>query len=167
MWRKQKLHNSDFITCILSDVYYAYYGGNSHVCVCVRVFACVCVCACVCARTSFATCIISKIFGTCFWCLYGTKCPNKCWNEKENKNGMRCCVSYYCQTSNISHIKSQQFSSRLVVGFAQSIEARYLVDNEDVVGAAKTGNAQTTPGWSTILLPPKVRLILGIWRYVI
>ena len=22
-------------------------------------------------------CIISKMFDTCFWCLYGTKCPNK------------------------------------------------------------------------------------------
>ena len=54
---------ADFITCTLSDVYSGYYGGNSHVCVCVRV--CVCVCACVCARTSVATCIISKMFDTC------------------------------------------------------------------------------------------------------
>ena len=71
---------ADFITCTLSDVYSGYYGGNSHVCVCVRVF--VCVCACVCARTSVATCIIFKMFGTCLWCLYGTKCPNKLlkWN---------------------------------------------------------------------------------------
>ena len=34
---------ADFITCILSDVYSGYYGGNSHVCVCVRVCVCVCV----------------------------------------------------------------------------------------------------------------------------
>ena len=32
---------------ILSDVYSGYYGGNSHVCVCVRVFVCVCVRVCV------------------------------------------------------------------------------------------------------------------------
>ena len=68
---------ADFILCILSDVYSGYHGGNSHACVCVRVFACVCVCACVCARTSVASCISSKMFGTCIRCLYGTKCPNK------------------------------------------------------------------------------------------
>ena len=38
-------HNSWFITCILSDVYSNYYGGNSHVCV--RVFVCVYVRVCV------------------------------------------------------------------------------------------------------------------------
>ena len=46
------------------------------------------VCVCVCARTSFATCIISKMFGTCLWCLYGTKCPNKLlkWNKMKMIN---------------------------------------------------------------------------------
>ena len=44
---------------------------------CVCMCACICVCVCVCARTSFATCIISKMFGTCLWCLYGTMCLNK------------------------------------------------------------------------------------------
>ena len=34
--------------------------------------------------------------------------------------------------------------SCLVVIFAQSIEARYYVDNEDVVGAARTCDAPTT-----------------------
>ena len=34
--------------------------------------------------------------------------------------------------------------------FAQSIEARRSVDNEDVVGAAPTGGAPTTSEWSTI-----------------
>ena len=33
---------------------------------------------------------------------------------------------------------------------AQSIEAMYEVENEDVVGAAPTGNAPTTSEWSTI-----------------
>ena len=38
--------------------------------------------------------------------------------------------------------------------------------NEDVVGAAPTGDVPTTSEWSTILLPTKVRLILETWRYV-
>ena len=43
----------------------------------------------------------------------------------------------------------------------------YLVENEDVVGAAPTGDAPTTSEWSTILLPTKVRLILENWRYIL
>ena len=50
--------------------------------------------------------------------------------------------------------------------FAQSIEARCEVENEDVVGAAPTGEAPTTCEWSTILLPTKVRLILVTLRYM-
>ena len=42
------------------------------------------------------------------------------------------------------------FSSRLAVAFAQSIEAMCSVENEDVVGAALTGDAPTTSGWSYI-----------------
>ena len=38
------------------------------------------------------------------------------------------------------------------------------VENEDVVGAAPTGDAPTTSEWSTILLPANVRLILETWR---
>ena len=34
------------------------------------------------------------------------------------------------------------FLSHLVFVFAQSIEARYYIENEDVVGAAPTGDAQ-------------------------
>ena len=49
---------------------------------------------------------------------------------------------------------------------AQSIEARCWVENEDVVGAAPTGDAPTTSEWSTILLPTVVRLILKVLRYV-
>ena len=52
------------------------------------------------------------------------------------------------------------FSSRLTVVFAQSIETRCSVENEDVVRAAPTGDASTTSDWSTILLPTKVWLIL-------
>ena len=59
--------------------------------------------------------------------------------------------------------KLKQLSSRVAVVFAQSIEARCLAKNEDVVGAAPTGDAPTTSEWSTILFPMKVQLILEIW----
>ena len=42
-----------------------------------------------------------------------------------------------------------------------------LDQDEDVVGAATTGDAPTTSEWSTILLPTKVWLILEVWRYKI
>ena len=56
------------------------------------------------------------------------------------------------------------FLPRLAVVFAQSIEARHQVENEDVVGAAPTGDAPTTSEWSTILLPARVRLALEVLR---
>ena len=56
------------------------------------------------------------------------------------------------------------FSSHLVLPLSQSIEALCLVENEDVVGAAPTGDAPTTSEWSAILLPTKVQLILEIWQ---
>ena len=52
------------------------------------------------------------------------------------------------------------FSSRVAVVFAESIEARCSVENEDVVGAAPPGAAPTTSEWSTILLPVRVRFIV-------
>ena len=58
------------------------------------------------------------------------------------------------------------FSSHLVVAFLQSIEARCYVENEDVIGAAPTGDAPTTSVWSTILLPTKVWLILEVWECI-
>ena len=58
--------------------------------------------------------------------------------------------------------KLKWFSSHHAVAFAQPIE----VENEDVVGAAPTGDAPTTSEWSTILLPSKVRLILETWWYI-
>ena len=61
--------------------------------------------------------------------------------------------------------KLKCFSSRLAVVFAQFIEARCYVENEDVVGAAPTGDAPTTSEWSAILLPNEVQLILDVWRY--
>ena len=53
--------------------------------------------------------------------------------------------------------------SRLVVVFVQW--SQVLSENEDVVGAAPTGDAPTTSEWSTILLPYEVRLILETWRF--
>ena len=43
--------------------------------------------------------------------------------------------------------KHKCFSSRLAIVFAQYIEARCLVENEDVVGAARIDIAPTTPEW--------------------
>ena len=40
--------------------------------------------------------------------------------------------------------KLKELSSRLGVAFGQSIEAKCKVENEDVVGAAPTGDAPTT-----------------------
>ena len=73
----------------------------------------------------------------------------------------------YSQISNLRQQlpKLKCFSSRLAVVFAQSIGARYQVENEDVVGAAPTGDAPTTFELSTILLPTKVHLILDVWQY--
>ena len=61
--------------------------------------------------------------------------------------------------------KLKWFSSRLGVVCAQSTEAKCSVDNEDVVGAAPTGDAPTTSELLTIVLPTKLRLILETWRY--
>ena len=47
-------------------------------------------------------------------------------------------------------LKLKFFSSGLAVVFAQYIEAMFWVENEDVVGAAPTGDAPTTSEWSTI-----------------
>ena len=57
-----------------------------------------------------------------------------------------------------------KFSYCLVAVFAESLEARCQVENEDVVGAAPTGDAPTKSEWSTILLPTQVRLILETLR---
>ena len=60
--------------------------------------------------------------------------------------------------------KLKCFSSRVAGVFAQSIEARCYVENEDVVGAPPTGDAPTTSEWTKMLLPTKVRLILEFWQ---
>ena len=58
----------------------------------------------------------------------------------------------------------KRFSYCLAAVFAESPEARSQVENEDVVGAAPTGDAPTTSEWLTILFPTKVCLILEILR---
>ena len=58
----------------------------------------------------------------------------------------------------------KRFSYCLVAFFAETLEARFQVENEDVVGAAPTGDAPTTSEWSTIVLPTKVRFILEVSR---
>ena len=71
------------------------------------------------------------------------------------------------QVSNIRRTKSQHlkdYRTVLRLSWPESLEARCQVENEDVVGAAPTGDAPTTSEWSTILLPSKVRLILEVLR---
>ena len=72
----------------------------------------------------------------------------------------------YRQVSNIRRTKSQHlniFSYCLAAVFAEYLEARCWVENEDIVGPAPTGDAPTTSEWSTILLATKVRLILNVY----
>ena len=59
--------------------------------------------------------------------------------------------------------KLKGLSSGIADVFAQPIEARCKVQNEDVVGVAPTGDAPTTSEWSTFLLPSKLSVILEIW----
>ena len=71
----------------------------------------------------------------------------------------------YRQISNISHTNSPNLNvSRLALVWTIHW-SQVLIENEDVVGTAPTGDAPTTSEWSTILLPTKVRLILEILRY--
>ena len=79
---------------------------------------------------------------------------------------MKVQLSYYRIISNIRGTKWPNLNVSQLV-FAQSNEARCSVENEDVVGAAPTGDAPTTSEWLTILLPTKVRLILETLRYLV
>ena len=66
------------------------------------------------------------------------------------------------------HIPNLKYLSFcLVVTFAQAIKTRYQVENEDVVGAAPTGDAPTTSEWWTILLSTRVHFILEVLRYTL
>ena len=74
---------------------------------------------------------------------------------------------HYCKHSGISHTKSLHinkcFSSHLAVVSAQSIEAKCLVENEDVVGAVHCSNYIRV---INNLLPTKMALILKVWQWV-
>ena len=73
----------------------------------------------------------------------------------------------HCQVSNISRTKPQHLKdSRTVLRLSllNPLKPDVEVENEDVVGAAPTGDAPATSEWSTILLPTKVRLILEVLR---
>ena len=68
-------------------------------------------------------------------------------------------ASYY----SISHTKYQYLNvSSLVLQLSLLNPLNPGVKNEDVVGAAPTGDAPTTPELSTVLLPTKVQLILDV-----
>ena len=71
------------------------------------------------------------------------------------------CCEYY-QISNIRCTIFQDLNvSRLVLQLSlpDSLEPGVEVGNEDVVGAAPTGDAPTTSEWSTILLPTTVHAL--------
>ena len=74
--------------------------------------------------------------------------------------------SLYHQTSNISRTKSLNLNvSPIILQLSLSNPLR-PGENEDVVGAAPTGDDPTSSERTTILLPTKVRLILEVWGYI-
>ena len=68
--------------------------------------------------------------------------------------------SLYYKAHQITALK--RFSYCRAAVLAESLEARGYVENEDVVGAAPTGDAPTTSERLTILLPTKVYLVLEV-----
>ena len=75
----------------------------------------------------------------------------------------------YHKISNIRRTKSPNLNVSpldLQLSLPNPMRPGVEVENEDVVGAAPTGDASTTSEWSTILLPTKVHLILETWHYI-
>ena len=111
--------------------------------------------------------------------LTDQKIKQLCSITKLLMNQLRCCPAVNMSLVHIKLLlsnlwykahqlpKLKCFSSPLAVVFVQSIEARCYVENEDVVGAAPTGDAPTISEWSPILLPTKVHLILEVWQYIL
>ena len=93
-------------------------------------------------------------------------CNCLCENEDEVSALLQLHLNDVLMASCTKFPKLKCFSSHLAVVFGQSIEARCLVENEDVVGAVLTGDAQTTSEWSTSLLPTKEQLIVEVWQYL-
>ena len=81
-----------------------------------------------------------------FFFKYSHKTLHTCPMKVRRRNWV------YRKISNIRHQISNLkcFSSRPAVVFGLYIKARCLAENEDVVGAAPTGDAPTTSEWSTI-----------------
>ena len=76
----------------------------------------------------------------------------------------------YRKTSSISRIKSQNLNVSCITLHLSSpnpLKPGVEFENEEVVGAAPTGDAPTTSELSTILLPAKVQLILDVLRYLL
>ena len=65
--------------------------------------------------------------------------------------------SNYRQISNISAHQIPNLNVSCLFLQLSLLNPLKQVENEDVVGAALTGNAPSTSEWSTILLPSKVR----------
>ena len=80
----------------------------------------------------------------------------------------RLSIMMYRKLSNIRRTKQQNlYVSHLVLQLSlcvQFIEARCSVGNEDVVGAAPTGDVPATSEWPTIVLASNVWLILDVLR---
>ena len=90
--------------------------------------------------------------------MLSTKCINKYIDSVS-------WVKHYRKISNIRRTKSEKLSDcRLVLQLPLANPLKPGVENEDVVGAAPTGDAPTTSEWSTISLPTQVCLILEGWR---
>ena len=72
---------------------------------------------------------------------------------------------HYRKTSNTSHTKSQSLNVSCIpvqLFSHNPLKPGVKLINEDVVGAAPTGDAPTTSELSTILLPTKVRLTVEV-----
>ena len=80
------------------------------------------------------------------------KCISKMLQTMLYKNDERSNHNWYRQISHIRRNKSQSLNdSRLVLHLSlPNLLKTGIVENEDVVGAAPTGDAPTTSEWSTI-----------------
>ena len=104
---------------------------------------------------------------SCNICHHGDGWKWKTWHKIRHDVYLRSNRAVWSQKgtikSDIRRTKSQHFKdSRTVLRLPlqNPLKPDVKVKNEDVVGAAPTGDVSTTSEWSTMLLPTKVRLIL-------
>ena len=83
------------------------------------------------------------------------------WGKMLRSHNQPSIHSMYRQVSNIRRTKSKHLKI-LVLSYGCLCRIPCWVENEDVVGAAPTGDAPITSEWSTILLPTKMSLILEV-----